>query len=306
MNEELIGVLAETLGKTAAELSELMKTDTEGTINVDPIRGLMQSHLQNIETSKKQEGEGMGQRLAMKKIEDVIIKESGFDNPNGLKGADLVKSWYEAKTFDETEAITKLKEENENLKKSKQVTDDDIKKHKSYLELEKNYNKVLEDLPSKIEAAKNEVLTEYQKKERIAKAKGLGLPVFEKMKPILPEDAQIRKKQVDTLLLNDFEKFDYQFEGDEILVIDPDTGKRLENAYKQPITFENFVSGIAQKGFAFMKSDPKQSTGSKPGQSNPAGGNVTVPKDMAEYRKLMADKSISIEDKKAISEAFQI
>lgn len=303
MNEELFGVLAETLGKTATELSELVKTDDENVINVEPLKELMQQHLNGIETSKKKEGEGMGERLALKRIENLITKDSGFENPDGLKGTELVKSWYDSKTFDESEALKKLREENENIKKSKEISEDDIKKHPVYLKTEQQLTEVLEGLPTKIEEAKNSVLGEFQKKERIQKVKSLALPVFEGMKPVLPEDPKVKQSQVDRLLLSDLDKFDYQFEGDEVLIIDPDTGKRKENAYKQPEKFDDFIKGIAQNNFTFSVSENKQSPGTPP--KKPGSTQVQKPKDLAEYRKLMADKSISIEDKRAISQAFE-
>lgn len=191
----------------------------------------------------------------------------------------------------------------EQAKSTSRVTEDVIKKHPVYITA---LDKLKQEREEAIKA-EQEKLTQFQqelsKKETFNSVSKKAVELFLSFNPVLSPDQLKAKNQI-----NDFvEKLknaDYDIQGEKIIITKE--GKLLEDGHGNRVEFDKFVRGIADTYYDFHKSDPKNSPNNgNQGQQQPRNGStVVVPKSEAEYNKVILDKSIPLEERTKISEAY--
>lgn len=211
----------------------------------------------------------------------TAVKKEGADNfDKGFKKAEAkYKSHAEtilkdtlgieiAEGEDLSEVVQKWTQEN---KKKSNLTDDDVKKHPLYRQLEKDrvpkeeYEKVIGEFEGyKQQSAKREVLAQVKPKV---------WSTVTSMNPKLPTDPQVSETYRNAFL-SAFDDYDYQIENDDILILKE--GKRVEDSFGNPLKFQDFVKSNASKYFEFQKQEAKGGAGNNNDNQTP-GGAVTKP-----------------------------
>lgn len=174
----------------------------------------------------------------------------------------------EEATFDEL--IPKVKEKIATGSKSK-LTDDEVKKHPVYLELEKNRipKDVYEQKINEFETYK----TGIERQNKMSKVREKALLFLDEFKPAFPDDENI-KNNLKNVYLSEFEKFDdYEISEDGSIIAVKD-GKRVEDAHGNPVPFKQLAKEKASGYFQFMVQTPKGGAGNGSG----AGSGVAAAK----------------------------
>lgn len=274
MDESGVASLYNEAGELRSEaLDELLKLDVERVSKLKP-------DVEKIKNDQYKKGvaEGLG------KLEKDFKEKTGFISEK--LGVELFLD-YAA----------------EQAKANSKITDDVIKKHPVYITALDKLKQEREDAIKAEQEKFNQFQQELSKKETFNSVSKKAMELFLSWNPVLSPDQLKAKNQI-----NDFvEKLknaDYDIQGEKIIITKE--GKLLEDGHGNMVEFDKFVRGIADTYYDFHKSDPKGSPNNgNQGQQKPTGGStIVVPKSEAEYNKVILDKSIPLEERTKISEAY--
>jgi len=126
------------------------------------------------------------------------------------------------------------------------------------------------------------------------KVKAKAVAEFENLKPILPENAN-KAQALKDVLLSDLVKFNYQEDGDGFIILKED-GTPLKNEHGYDVTFGDHVKTYAEKYFDFKTAEGRSSSGNNNG-GNQGAKRVRVPKDKADYVKIMQDQTLTPQER---------
>jgi len=184
------------------------------------------------------------------------------------------------------------------------ITEDAIKKHPLYLSLQEEKETAVKDALTQGEEKLNQFQTEIKKKETFNSVAQKALEIFHSAKPVLSSDP-IKAKKQEELFLRELKAFDYELQGERIVVLKE--GKVYENQNGHPLKFDDLVKTTANDYFDFHAADKKQNAGNGGNQGDNKKTTFTfdVPKDAAEYAKAISDPNKSLEERQAIDAAFQ-
>jgi hypothetical protein len=249
---------------------------------------------------REKKGFDRAKSTVLSDLEKQIRKEFSVDDAE-LQGVDLVRH-----IADTTREAAEAKGG-----KSGKLTDDDVKKHPLFIDLEKAKKKEVEDLKkdfdTKIKAKEDE--REYDK--LLTDIDSEADKIFSSIgEAVLPEDASIAAKHKKRLLIDELRSFKFQkSENGDIVVLNAD-GTRHEDKAGNAKGFKDLVSEIAKQNFQFKAGQERK----LPGNGNPPpGGNGggkekkytgNAPKDASEYVGLLINGSITAEQKQEIKETY--
>jgi len=292
MEKELLtGVLTKAYNKTSEEIAELLYEKAADSDEVTLKEGALDLVLDwDLKRVERLKSSATLDKTQIKNLRDQHIKEimedfekkikATYGSESTSKGIDLVK-----------EIIDQVSECD--------ITDEKVKQHHLYIELEKlksreDYDALQNDF--------NDFKLNQDKISRLTTVKSNVLSIFSNLNPIESQNtvvAQTRRED----FLNKFEQYDYEIQdnGDHLIL---QHGNRKEDQHGNPVKFTDFVKGIAEQNYDFAQSVPRGSPGNTPG-GNGGGSHIDVPKDEKEYlarqANLMAkgDKAGSIALKEA-------
>jgi len=266
MDEKQIlqSVLTGMFGMTDAEIAELLYSD--GKVKEDADTLILDRNAKKVEKISAEKQKFFDNGYSKGKKETLDRVEKTFRDTTGVDGED----------FD-----SMLGAYIESHKGKSKLTDDDVKRHPLFIELEKNAVK-----RDQYEALRTE-FDDYKKQETrrnvLRTVQNKAWELTSSRNPVLSDNPMVAETRRNDFLTK-FESYDYEIVDDLIVVIKD--GKRLEDKHGNIITFDNHVSSIAQTCFDFKKQDPKGNAGN---QSN-SGTVVGVPKDETEYRTALAEE----------------
>lgn len=249
MEKILLAFVAKTLNRSADEVTALLKTE-EGKPEptVDVLVDLDKARIKEIKTKSRQDGFDEAKADAFAKFEKDL--KGKFDLANSDKrGLELI------------EELVALKAANPG-----EVSLAAVKLHPAYLELETNQQKALDKQAAKLQKEFQAKEATWQKAEVFRDVESTGMRLFEEMNPILSSDAKKAENQRN-ILRNELKGYDYQKEGDKVIIIGPD-GKRLENEHGYPVELKDFVRDKASSYFDFKAT---------PDRTGAANGTGTTP-----------------------------
>jgi len=289
----LYGVLTKTLNMTDEEVSALLYTDAEDSeelvLKDDALKLVLDADVSRVDKIRKAVKPDP-ERLKNEYKRGAKETMEGFENDV----RDYFKADIDAKGLDLIKAI-----HNEATKSKKSLTDDDVKKHPLYLELEKN--RIPKEEYETLKTEFDDFKSNQAKNERLSIIKKDVMSHFNTLNAI-----QSKNPQVATTRLNDFlskfENYDYEVaeDGNHLIM---KNGSRLEDEHGNPVKFKDFVGSTASLNYDFAESDNKGNAGNK--NSNDDGGaHIEVPKSEAEYLKKMAEETDPAKKVK-IYEAFK-
>ena len=298
----LMEVLAETLNVSPEEMSSTLK-DEEGNLKEDAKQVILakyKDHVASIKSSAKDEGYGRGKKEALKGFESSLLEKYGLEDSNGLKGIDLVDSIID-KSFGEKEQSYKSKIAE--LEKSKGFTEDDIKKSQSYIELESKVEGFEAEKQSAVEQAVNTLKRQMVEKEVFSGVVEKALTYLEELNPVLSEDPTRRKNQINDLYVSKLSAYQYQkSENGEILILDKETGNRVENELAHAMKLEDLFKSIATAQFDFKQSKDKSF---KTSDKEKNTGQIQTPKTEEEFFNFLANSEIPIADRNKVEQLWK-
>lgn len=288
--ELLAGFLSKTLNMDAAGVASLYNED--GSLKPNALTMLEEKDIERVKKLKPDETAIFND--AHKKAKAEILKglEKEFSDKTSFKsdkkGIELFLAYAE----------------DQRKKAGDQLTEDEIKKHPLFIS---TVDKLNEEKTKAIEAKETEFNTfkkELSKKETFSSVSQKALEAFHALKPILSKDP-IKAKAQEELFIKQLQGHDYEIQGDKIIVLKE--GKVLEDPHGNRIPFEKIIRQTAETYYDFHVTDPKSSPGN--GKAEPSGQQqkfqVVVPKNEQEYAKAIIDKTKTVEERKAIQEAYK-
>jgi len=275
MKELLLAFLTKTLNLTSEEAAKLLyKLGEDGKLteefNTDALGKILEldaARVSQIKESGKvdtQELFNNGFKKAQKEVlaahEKAIREEFGVDNTD-LTGIDLVR-----------EVISK------NTKsKGGELTDENVKKHPLYLGLEKTKTSALDELKGEYEGKISSIESQYKRNAVLGTVKNDARSILAGLNPVISENQTVaQNRELD--FLTKLESYEFQpGQNGEHLVLDKETGNRLEDQHGHPVRFTDVVKEKAALYYDFKKQGEKGNGGNEGGQGGKSGG-VQVPK----------------------------
>lgn len=167
-------------------------------------------------------------------------------------------------------------QQKETLKQKKEVTDDDIKKHPLFIDLETK--SIPKEKYDELQKSFDQFKTESQRKAVMDTVTARAWDVVAARNPILSENQTVAENRKRDFLAK-FSSFDYELQDGRIIVLKD--GKRIEDAHGNLKTFEAFTVELAEQNFDFRAQEYKENGGNRNDTTT-----VTVtenPKTEAEY-----------------------
>ena len=279
MKDQLIAFFGKTLNMSADAVTSLLTEDGTG-LKPEALATLLEADKKRIETFtseiatlkvEKQTAFDNGHKKATAEVMDARDSElrTRYGIKSQAKGLDLINEIVGAET----------------LKAGKDVTEDQVKQHKTYQDLLLNSKKEKDDAIAEVKGQMDKMKQELERKETFNRVKSLALAEFEKLNPVQNPDAVIAENQRKRLFLDELEGFDYDVDASGNVTVKKD-GKIHVNEHQHPISFADVVKGIAVSNFGLNAADDRDAPGGKD-KPKPAGGNgtfkVTKPKDKADF-----------------------
>lgn len=208
--------------------------------------------------TKYNEGYQTAEKKFKTHAEETFKKKTGYDGTEDNFEA-MFDAWYE--------------KQKEALSKKVQVTDDDIKRHPLYIDLEsKSISKQKYD---ELQKSFDEFRTQSQRKAVMETVTSRAWDVVAARNPILSENQTVAENRKRDFLAK-FSGFDYDLNDGKIIALKE--GKRLEDAHGNLKSFEAFVIELAEQNFDFRAQDDKGNSGNR----NTTGGVVVTEKPTTE------------------------
>lgn len=267
----LMSFVTKAYNKTETELNDIICDETgvkqdafENLLTLDSARV---KKLKGDSQAMFDKGYQKAEAEIKSKAEKTFKEKTGFD--------------HDAETFEEL--IEKYVADQGTKTKKSATTDDEIKKHPLYLALEKEKAKIIAESIPKAEHEK--FVQEVERKEKFSLVKSKVLEKLQAINIAPIENQAVKKKRIE-LFLKEFEGYDYQLDGENIVVLNPD-GTRKEDDHGNPFDFNKLIENTVSEHFEILKQAPKGSAGNSNPDDNKNKGLVI--KDEAHYKELMAE-----------------
>lgn len=268
MNKVLLEFLSKTLNLDEAGVASLFNED--GSPKDDSLQRFLdldKARVAKLQTGKFDEGFKKAQKETLTKLEKDLKDKFGVDSDK--QGVELVEAIVTAKT-----------------PAGPEVTDEMVKKHKVYLDLQ-------ESIPTKVKEAVKAKETEFnyfrsqiERKETLANVKAEAQKYFEELKVVLPADAAKAERQKN-LFFREIEAGNYRTEtvdGKIRVILLNEKGEDDVDEHGNRKDFASIIKAKITDTFEVAASDPKRSPG---GAGGAGASTVKVPKNKEEYIQAM-------------------
>ena len=270
--EILTWLLEQAYNKTPEEIAELYikAADSEEVTLKEDAKDLVLDW--DRERVEKLKSSAKPNKDSIKQLRDQTIKEVMEDFEKKLKAKYSIES--SSKGLD-------LVQETIDQVSDCDISDEKVKLHPAYLELESRKTEEYETLQMEHEDYK----LNQDRRSRLSRVSRDVLGVFATLNPIESENtivAQTRRED----FLKKFEGYDYDIkeDGNHFVKLD---GNRVEDNHGNPVKFQDFVRGIAAMNYDFKQSDDRGTAGNQ--QTGGSGGSVDIPKSEKEFLAKYAD-----------------
>jgi len=290
MNEKelLLAFLSKTLNMDTSGVASLIYNEDGSELKSDALSVLETKAKDNVSKFKGKfdEGHKAGTREALSRLEKEFKEKTGFESD--AEGVQLFMDYADSNVAD---AVTRLK--------PNEMTEDDVRSHRLFLDMEGKLSKAEKERLQAIEDAVSGVKSEFQKKEMFGEIKKRATKQLMEMKPVLSEDETKRGNQLG-LLYGELSGYEFQERSDGEVVLLKE-GKPIDDDLGHHMTLSKFVGSAANKYYDFMQSDNRQAPPPKTGQQ--ATFKLVKPTSQGEFLKqydeIQKDTKMSAEDKKA-------
>lgn len=277
--------LLATLNLSKDEVAELISDGKLKAEAKEKLLNLDKERVRNLTTEKVDEGYKKAQKEVLSKFESQLKEKYGISS--NKVGLELVEEVVSAKSA-----------------KPGEIKDEDVKKHKLYLDLAENQQKAIDEAVKKKQLEFDNYRNEVEGSKVLEQVRNKALTVFKGLKPILSEDATKAENQTKLFLNQLLTAKKYRIDGERVIMLD-DNGKDLTDAHGKRVDFETHLKELAGNHFDFQVSDPKGSGGAGgAGGSGGGGGAVKQPKSKDEFVKAM-EGAKTAEERAAISKGWR-
>lgn len=281
MSEILKEFLVKTLNITSDEAAELF--DTENKFIEEKSRLLYDKDAERIARFKIERDNQFkrGAKLGKEELERAVKER--FSVNSDKFGIELIEELIDG----------------EKGKYAKTEVGHDFEKNPKYVELLSKFEKEKSDLAIQWQGKINEVQTGYQKKETLAKVSSFIDSEFERLNPILPEDAE-KAKNVKRLFMREFDAGNYDITSDGQIIQLDNEGKPIQDKHGNLPKFPDVIKETASKYFDFMEGGQRSS----PSGRTTSTGNQQQKKfaNFREAQQFISDNKIT--DAKVIAETL--
>ena len=276
MNEKeiLTGLLTKAYNKTSEEIAELLYTkdaeSEEVTLKegaLDLVLDVDQNRVEKLKTSATPDKE------ILKQYHERALKEAGEDFEKKLRAKYSIES--SSKGLDLVQEIIDQVSDCD-------ISNEKVKQHPHYLEMEQTKNEAIETLQQEHKDFKSN----QDRLTRFSKVETNILSIFSELNPIESQNPTVARNHREDLLRK-FEPYDYELKDDgNHLILQNDN--RIEDNHGNPIKFYDFVKGKVSDNYDLAKGEPR-SNAANLAEGAVQGIRVDLPKDQAEYLAKMAD-----------------
>jgi hypothetical protein len=281
-----IGFLSKTLNIDENGVASLFNED--GSVKEDAEATVLGWHAESVKglkgSSTKQafdDGYKKAQSEVLSSFEKTFKEKTGFKSDK--KGIDLI--------LDYTASAGKG-----------DINEDAVKKHPLYLQMLEDKEKQLSEAIQSGESNLNTYKAGIEKEKLFSSVSQKGLEYFYSFKPVLSTDS-LKAKRQEEIFLNQLKGFEFEQQGERTVVLKD--GKLYEDAHGKAYTLDRLSKEITNTYFDTHDVEPKVSPNS--GKQNGVQSkkfNFEIPKNQMEFIKVMNDANIPLEEKNAISAAY--
>lgn len=269
----MINILTKYFNKTEEEIKELIYEEDENgevAIKENAADALIQLDTNRIERIRKEIGEKTKNKFddfAKKTKREVLTSlESELKEQYGVEsdktGAELIADIVEKH------------------KGSVDITEETIKTNPIFLKLEKatkeRYETELSEVKTEFEQFKENV----ERSKKMNAVRGRARNIFLSLNPALSENKERAEIQINDFL-EKLDNYDYELIDDTIIV--KRNGERIEDGHSNPVAFDKFITGEAEKRFDFLEQERRDA----PGNKNTPGGAGKKKISKEEYNEMM-------------------
>jgi len=271
--EILTGLLTKAYNKSSEEIAELLYTKDADSEEVTLKEGALDLVLDmDLNRVEKLKSSAKPDKDSLKSLRDQTIKEIMEDFEKKLKAKYSLES--SSKGLDLVQEIIDQVSDCD-------ISDEKVKQHPHYLEMEQTKNEAIETLQQEHEDYK----LNQDRRSRLGRVNNDVLGIFASLNPIESENTVVAQTRRDDFLKK-FEGYDYDIkeDGNHFVKLD---GNRVEDNHGNPVKFNDFVKNIATMNYDFKQGDDRGNAGNTGG--NGSGGSVDIPKTEKEYLASMTD-----------------
>lgn len=286
--EFFIAFFGKTLNMPADEVASTFFSNDDGTeLKADAIKDALKLDVSRVETINKKQFEN-GQKKATKELMSDFEKQlrEKFDTNSDKQGIELIEDIIASKTT-----------------ASGDIDETKVKTHPVFLDLEKR-------LKAEVKNTEKTWKDKYEGFEKQVQKDKTFSSIVDKADAYLSEfalpDDKVLAKNQKRLLLDELKKLDYQFNGEDIIILTED-GKPLEDGHGNKRSLEDLVKTTAAN--YWPKLNGQQRSGAGGTNDNPGAGNAgnawkgKVPANEQEYSSLIAGAKTA-EERMAITDAY--
>lgn len=291
----LTGLLSKAYKLDNGKIEELF--NAEGATSESVETSLLETDAQRVATLKtisadSKEGFNQGYAKAKKeereKFENELRTEFGLDSTT--TGLDLVKEIVAAKAGSSTGG---------------EVTEDAVKKHPAFLEMERGFKKQLTDKDTEHATKVQELENSSKKNETFYGVRQQAVDLLQSFKPVESKNPTVASN-LKNMFAESLKSYDFEAQADGSYLVLKD-GKRYDDAHGHAVDFKDVVKQIAGNFYEFEENSGGSNGGNDndkdKGKTGGAGAAKTF-KTQEEYDKYMSDSSIPLADRIAAGNSY--
>jgi hypothetical protein len=241
-----------------------------------------------------QDGYKKAKKEVLTELENELKGE--FDLESEATGLDLVKQIVDTKG---------------KAGKKTELTEDDVKKHPVYQQLDKSVKKQLKDKDTEWETKLSETEKGFKKAQVFGKVTDKALEALDELKPVYPANPKVAAN-LKKAFVKSLEEFEYEDQETGIVVMKG--GKVVDDGHGHSLEFSKLAKERAADFFEFQANNGGNNAGN--GQDNKQtgqGGNKTVvypaginkPKNFEEYSKIVQNSEIPVADRRIVADVWE-
>lgn len=298
MNYELLlrALLEQAYKVPKTEIDSLLNESANEAETQTALLGIDSNRVNKIKEpwiGKFDQGRAAERKDLMSNLEKSLKEKYAIDSE--LQGVDLIEHIVTTKS--------------ETSKKTKDLTDDDVRKHSAYQTLEQKAKKELKEKEAEWETKLSQLETGIKKKDVFGKVGNKALEFLNSLNPVLPKNEKVAQNIKQTFVKS---LADYEWEEQDGRFLAMKEGKVVDDGHGNTIDFEKLVKSKAGDFFEFEQNNGGSNGGNgTPGKSdsNPTPGypsGINKPKSIDELIKIMHDSSVKTEDKEIVYNIWEV
>ena len=286
------GLLSKAYKFDDGKIAELLK-EADGVNEENILSSLLTEDAARVTILKTpKSGETYNDGYAKAKKEVLTDLENQIKTAHGIqsdkKGVELIDEIITAKSS--------------NGGKDGEITDDVVKRHPAFIQMEKDFKKQVSDKEKELENKTKEYETSISKISTFTNVKSKADGIFQALKPILPKNAKVAQN-IKNQFYKELEGYDFEPQADGSYLVSKD-GKRLEDGHGHSRDFNEIVESIAGIYFEFEENNGGANAGNN-NDKDKTKPDIKNVKSESDATKIALDKTIPLADRLKALEDYE-